>query len=354
MIGGVSVSRRFFVIAVLVAMVISLLMPVRLENDKGGVMSIMNMSFSADGEGNARMKGIVTLDGVNKNFEMRGKLDGVLGNYSGALMGNVNGEPAAMYVFYNQSLKYASLAIGAVNENTQPDIYTFGECTDEMYNDIVKRQVRNVAVSLAGVDKIWYDTENLENCQYRGTYSNAGMKIEMFTPVKMDRVSDNGFMSFVCFEESGLAEYTESRGINLVEHSSRVNYLATGMHVDTPDSGFSISIADYYPDTKDSLHITEEEINEWFMEFENEEIAHAEYMDRISAWKMGNESSKIKTSGEVFRARYSRLKFDTEITEGTVWYPAVMLVSFLGEDEPYAFLLQSSDNANCTIELVTE
>ena len=130
MIGGVSVSRRFFVIAVLVAMVISLLMPVRLENDKGGVMSIMNMSFSADGEGNARMKGIVTLDGVNKNFEMRGKLDGMLGNYSGALMGDVNGEPAAMYVFYNQSLKYASLAIGAVNENTQPtpgEGYTLGD-----------------------------------------------------------------------------------------------------------------------------------------------------------------------------------------------------------------------------------
>ena len=294
MIGGVPVSRRFFVIAVLVVMVMSMLMPVRLENDKGGVMSIMNMSFSVDGEGNTRMKGIVTLDGQNKNFEMRGKLDGVLGNYSGALMGNVNGEPAAMYVFYNQTLKYASLTTSAVNENTQPEIYTFGECTDEMYNDIVKRQVRNVAVSLVGVDKIWYDTESPENCQYRDTYNNAGMKIEMFAPVKMDRVLDNGFMSFVCFEESGLAEYAESRGINIVENSARVDYFATGMRVDTPASGFSVSRADYYPDTKDSLHITEEEINEWLMEFETKETTETEETKETSETSETEETEETK------------------------------------------------------------
>ena len=57
------------------------------------------------------------------------------------------------------------------------------------------------------IEFIDFDTENLENCQYRGTYSNAGMKIEMFAPVKRDDVSNNDFMSFIYFEEEALVEY---------------------------------------------------------------------------------------------------------------------------------------------------
>ena len=348
-------SRRFFVIAVLVAMVISLLMPVRLENDKGGAMSIMNMSFSADGEGNARMKGIVTLDGVNKNIEMHGKLDGVFGNYSGAMMGNVNGEPAAMYVFYNQRLKYASLAIGAVNENTQPDIYTFGECTDEMYNDIVKRQVRETKQTFKAMMDYSYNEhgEYPENPSYRETYSAVGMKMEKFAPLSIRRGRYDMTTAFY-LDEAEFGKYADKLGIDFVENSLKASYISVEMESEQSD-GVRI-LRDIYPPM---IHgTTEDPVDSWYGFINRGEYGNFYEHDGLKhvRWEITDKtdelSDHLKSGGAAFRAGFDCIKEQEGETE--IKINSKMLVSFLGENGPYALLLQTSDDANCTIEMITE
>ncbi|MBQ6933623.1 MAG: hypothetical protein IJN37_04460 [Clostridia bacterium] len=348
-------SKKSFAVITVAVMMLSLFMPTRLEGEDSSVITLMSYGMGMDPEGVTRMSGKVFIDETARNFEMHGRLDGAMENYSGALMGNVNGEPAAMYVFYSGNVEYAALAIGAANEDTKSKIYTYGECTDEMYNDIVKRQVRETKQTFKAMMDYSYNEhgEYPENPSYRETYSAGGMKMEKFAPLSIRRGRYDMTTAFY-LDEAEFGKYADKLGIDFVENSLKASYISVEMESEQSD-GVRI-LRDIYPPV---IHgTTEDPVDSWYGFINRGEYGNFYEHDGLKhvRWEITDKtdelSDHLKSGGAAFRAGFDCIKEQEGETE--IKIDSKMLVSFLGEDGPYAFLLQSSDNANCTIELVTE